>query len=287
MIQLATEPNGREVFNAFWRSLLVADWEQPDGPLRLSADLKLADLAAADFLINTRVFLAALAEADSVPATATGNLARAFIGQILDRLVLSKPCREIIRRVCKVINEQDVWPLHIVRLVCGCAGLAGRRNKRFRLTKAGRALLPDDQAGALYRKLFTAYFRRFDLHYNFRFRDVPGLQDTMAAILWRLDTIARDWIPVQGLAPRILLNGVLNQMHAAMTYPHDTEEWILIGYVLEPLFDLGLIERQKTSEWPRVTEEDKIRITPLWRKFIAFALDGPTASLAYNAPKHP
>ena len=283
MIMLGTSHSAEDTFDAFWRSLLVADWEQPAGPLRLSADLKLADLSAADFLVNTRVFLAALAEADGAPATATGNLARAFVGQIFDRLVLSKPFRESVHYVCKVVNEQDVWPLHLARLVSGCAGLAGRRKKRFRLTKAGRILLPDDQAGVLYRKLFIAYFRRFDLQYDFCLRDVPGIQDTMAVILWRLDTIARDWTPVRGLAPRILLTGVLNQMHAAMTYPHDTEEWILVGYVLDPLFDFGLIERQKSGEWPSVTEKDEIRITPLWRKFIGFALDGPTALRAASS----
>jgi hypothetical protein len=80
MIMLSTPPSAEDTFCTFWRSLLVADWEQPAGPLRLSADLKLADLAAADFLVNTRVFLAALAEADSAPATGPRyeNLPRGF-----------------------------------------------------------------------------------------------------------------------------------------------------------------------------------------------------------------
>jgi len=285
MIMHSTPTSAEDTFHAFWRSLLVADWEQPDGQLRLSADLKLTDFAGADFFVNTRVFLAALAEADGVPATATGNLPRAFVRQILDRLVLSKPFRDSVFHVCKAINEQDVWPLHLVRLVSGCAGLAGRRKKFFRLTKTGRALLPDEQAGALYRKLFIAYFRRFDLHYDFCLRDVPGIQDTMAVILWRLDTIARDWTPVQGLAPQILLPGVLDQMHIAMTYAHDTEEWILTGYVLDPLFDFGLIERQELSEWPSLTKKDKIRITPLWRKFIGFAFGVPAASGGPATPR--
>jgi len=60
-------------------------------------------------------------------------------------------------------------------------------------------------------------------------------------------------------------------------------EWILAGYVLDPLFDFGLIERQKSSEWPSITDKDKIRITPLWRKFIGFALDGPTALRAASS----
>lgn len=73
MIMRSTPTSANDTFDAFWRSLLVADWEQPDGPLCLNTDLKLTDLAHADFFVNTRVFLAALAEADGVPATATAD----------------------------------------------------------------------------------------------------------------------------------------------------------------------------------------------------------------------
>lgn len=60
MIQFVPEPHGREALDAFLRRLLVADWKAPEGPLRLSADLSLADLAEADFFLNAGLFLAAL-----------------------------------------------------------------------------------------------------------------------------------------------------------------------------------------------------------------------------------
>ena len=151
MIQFILEPYGREAFDAFMRDLLFADWESPDGPLRLNANLKPADLADAEFFLNTRLFLAALAKENGVPATAANNLNRVFVGQILDKLKLPQPSRDSIRIVCKVINERDVWPLHLARVVSECAKLVTRRKKRFYLTKAGRALISDEQAGALYR----------------------------------------------------------------------------------------------------------------------------------------
>jgi hypothetical protein len=274
MIQFIPEPYGREAFDAFLRNLLFTDWESPDSPLRLNADLKPADLADAGFFFNARLFLATLAEEDGAPATTTGNLTRVFVGQMFDRLKLPQPFRDSTRRFCKVVNEQDVWPLHLVRVISQCAKLVARRKKRFYLTKAGRALISDDQAGALYRTLFLAYFQRFDLRYDFHFRDVPGIQATMAVILWRLDTVAHDWTPVRGLAPDVLLPVVLHQMHEAMTYEYDTEEWILAGYILDPLFDLGLIETKKGGEWSKVTQKDHIRVTALWRKFITFAWNG-------------
>jgi hypothetical protein len=124
--------------------------------------------------------------------------------------------------------------------------------------------------------VFLAYFRRFDLRY-LQLRDVPGIQLTVAAILWRLDIVARDWTPVRALAPRILLPRVLDEMHAVMTYPNDAEEWILAGYLLNPLLDFGLIETKKHDEWPGVTEKDAIRVTGLWEKFIRFAGNGDAA----------
>src|SRR2546427_2754384 len=182
MIQLIPDPYGRDAFDAFMRGLLFADWESPDGPLRLNADLKPADLADAEFFLNARLFLAALAEENGAPATATGNLNRVFVGRMFDHLKLPQPSRDFIRRFCKVVNEQDLRPLHLARVISECAKLVARRKKRFHLTKAGRALISDDQAGALYRTLFLAYFQRFDLRYDFCFRDVPGIQTTMAVI---------------------------------------------------------------------------------------------------------
>jgi hypothetical protein len=270
MIQFAPEPGSPEAFDAFAFSLLQADWESATGPMRFSTSLTRSDLADAAFFQNTRLFLAALAADQGTPATATGNLTRAFVGSLFDRLILSQTSRESIRHVCKVVNEQDLWPLHVARVVAECAGLVARRNKRFQLTRAGRELLPDDHAGALFRRLFLAYFRRFNLQYDFNLRDVPLIQGSMAVILWRLDSVARDWTPVRGLAQQVLMRQVFAQLHAAMVSPYDKEEWVLGGYVLRPLLDFGLLERKSPSEWPGVTEKDEIRTSPVWRKFIHF-----------------
>jgi len=269
MIQFAPEPGSREAFDAFLRHLLAANWEAADGPMRFSPDLTLSDLADSVFLQNTRRFLAALADAGSTPATVTGNLTRAFVRQMFDRLILPAHFREITPRFRKVMNEPDVWNLHIARIICEIAGLVARRNQRFQLTRAGRELRAEAHAGTLYRKLFLAYFRKFDLHYGFHSRNVPGIQQTLAVTLWRLDNVACDWTPVRGLAGKILLPGVLNQLQAEIVSVHNEEEWILSGYVLEPLLDLGLLDRNPRNDWP-LTENCQVRITPLWQKFIHF-----------------
>lgn len=271
MMESSADPSIHLVLELFCRSLLAADWEDPNGALRLSQGLALADLASSVFLQNTRILLTELDESGGTAATATGNLNRVFVRRMFDRMCVARPTRESLLSVCKVMNETDVWPLHIVRIISECAGLVCLRKKKFQLTRRGRELVPDSAAGALFRKLFLAYFRQFDLQYDFQWRKVPGIQQTMAVILWRLEVVAQDWVPVRGLASKLLLPTVLAQMHKAMAYPGDKEEWILSGYVLDALYELGLIERQKTGEWPAIDEKDKIRVTPLWRKFISFA----------------
>lgn len=170
-----------------------------------------------------------------------------------------------------MINELDVWPLHLARVISECAKLVIRRNKAFQLTRLGRELLREDRAGELYRLLFIAYFRRFDLRYAFHPREVRSFQQTMAVILWRLSIVAGDWVSVRGLAPQLLLPEVLADLHSAMINPHDTEEWIFDGYVLDPLCDFGLIETNIAHRIPRVEENDLIRTTKLWKRFIRFS----------------
>jgi hypothetical protein len=155
-------------------------------------------------------------------------------------------------------------------------------NAKFRITRSGRELLQDQQAGALYRRSFLAYFRKFDLRYGFPLRDVPGIQETMAFILWRLDSVAHDWVRVKGLAVQVLIPGVLDRLHTAMLSEFDTEEWILAGYVLGPLHDLGLIEKRSRSDWPGVTGKDVIRTTALWREFMRFDVHSAFLANARN-----
>ena len=143
MIQFVTESAGLESFDAFLRDLLVADWTSPGGPLRLSADLSLADLAEAEFFLNTRLFVTALAEEDGAPATATGNLNRIFVDRMFDRLKLPSLSRKSIQHCCKVLNEHDLWAKNAaavcprgtdqrpLRLFAGSFVQAGRANDRL------------------------------------------------------------------------------------------------------------------------------------------------------------
>jgi hypothetical protein len=257
--------------NRFLKSLYDADWGDPNGPIRLAEDLTLADVAGAEVFHNTRVFLQALEKDGRTPATATGNLTREFVRRASGDLRRSELLQRTTDQYCQVVNEHDVWPLHMARVLAELGALVVKRKREFVLTKKGRALLPDDHAGALFRQVFLTYFRKLDLRYVAHLRDVPEIQSTMAITLWRLAETAGDWRPVKGIAREILPPRVRERMLDAMVSEYDTEECIVSSYVLNPLHTLGLLEREKESDWPGIGEKDRVRISPLFRRFIAFA----------------
>ena len=176
IIHFVAESGAPESFDDFLCDLLVANWTSPGGPWRLSTDLSLADLGTAAFFLNARLFLTAIVEENGASATATGNLNRAFVGRMCDRLELPSLSRQSIRRCCKVLNEHDLWALHSVRLVSQCARLVARRKKRFQVTKAGRALLPDGSRGVLHNATDRITVEsRYDYHHlqNFGKTECP------------------------------------------------------------------------------------------------------------------
>jgi hypothetical protein len=259
-----------DVLNRHLKSLYDADWEDQRGVIRISADIRLEELQQSQVFQNTRIFLKALLEDGGTEATAAGYLRREFVGRVIDRLQLLPGYLKTARTYRKTIDERDIWPLHEVRLVAEYGKLVARRNKRFAVTKLGRELLTDERAGELFRRLFLTYFRTMDMSYLIHLREQPEIQATLAITLWRLEQVAENWRAVKGLAAQILPPRVLKQIISQQQGDFDNPDFFVAAYVLEPLRDFGLLERQRESEW-RLGEKDTIRVTPLFRRFIGFA----------------
>lgn len=261
------------LLHKFLEALIRQDWMQKDGPMRLSGKLTLADYAHSRLATNMRVFMRQLeAEGGSTAATATGNLKRAFVERIFEKLDMPAMLRESILHINKVINETDVSVLHLARVVADCGGFVLKRKNHFVLTAKGKKLLAESNAGEFYRALFVAYLRNFNLAYDLRRQDVPSIQQTMPAILWCMDAVMKDWTPIKGLAPEILLPIPLLQLRAAMITPYDTEESMLSDYVIRPLFNLGLLEADPVNHKYLDTEQARFRTSRLWRQFLWFDL---------------
>lgn len=272
MIPDPTTPFGvpLAVLNRYLKSLYEADWKAPRGAIWFSPEVQLAELARADIFHNARIFLTLLREEAGTPTTATGNLTRAFVERVFDRLRLEESYKASLRGVCKVLNEPDVWPLHQVRLLAEYGKLVARRDKRLVLTKRGREALADGQAGELFRRLFLTFFRTMEMSYLLNLRSIPELQAAMAISLWRLEQVAEGWRAASGMAAQILPPRVLARLVAEQRGVLDSPDYFVAAYVLSPLHDFGLVERRQENEW-RLGTEDTVRVTPLFRRLIRFA----------------
>jgi hypothetical protein len=254
----------------FLDALRMQDWSQPGGPMRLSHKLEIGDYGHAELPANVRTLMERIDAMGGAPCTAGGNLNRAFIEGIFESLQIHAARRESILAYNKVLNEPDIGDLHRARQVAHAAGFLAPRQKKFQLTRKGKKLLAPDQAGEFYRELFSGYFQRFNLGYDVIREDIPAIQETFPAIVWRMDAQARDWTPVEGLAPRILLPMPLVQVREAAT-TFFCEDDILSYYIYKPLERMGLLDHDGDNECPfGIGKKSRIKTSRLWRKFLWF-----------------
>jgi hypothetical protein len=192
---------------------------------------------------------------------------------------------EDLHRMNKVVNEADVWPLHVVRVNLELAGLIRRRKGTFLLTRKGRSLVSPEAAGELFRHLFLVHFGEFDLRYGRRLWSELDLQAAMPLLIWQVGVWARDWVTVQALSVRLLPesrpdadNGGDASLRQDISFLH--------SILLEPLEGFGLLEErdadpQGESEdrrWRWRPEALEVRITPLFHRFLSFRWEEPGAS---------
>jgi len=180
-------------FHAF-----AADRLDDNGPCRVREDLPFDALAGTSVLPNARVFIEALGD-DGAKLTPKGNLNRKFMETLLDRFQWLDYEAADIRAVCKVINEHDFPPASYLHALFRLARLAHHKKGILELTRKGRLLLPEQEAGRLQALLFRTTFAR----YNLAYLDRGGLPEVFAPqislILYLIGQFCTDWRPVDAL----------------------------------------------------------------------------------------
>ncbi len=108
MISDAPQPGFLRQLETLCRQLCEADWEDINGPLRLSGNLLSAELEQASFYQNTRILLLSLREHDGTPATTAGNLTRAFVQQSFERMAPQVLLPRVLRQMREaMVSEFD------------------------------------------------------------------------------------------------------------------------------------------------------------------------------------
>lgn len=247
--------------------LLYLQWDQDDFPLKFNRELTLSEIEGSSFFTNVRLFLKTLVAMEKeTTVTAKGNLNRKIVKTIFDNLIIDEKYKVFIRSYNKVMNEDDVFPLHVARIVCESAGLIHKRKNKFLVTKKHQNLLSDEKAGELYNLLFNAYFRKFNIGYLDRLPELNCIQDTVAFSLYRIGEVASDYIKIGDLSNKMLLPAVKYEVEASLPEYAKTDR-MLATRIVEPLQGFGLLEcNYKKKKW--LSELETVKKTELFDKFI-------------------
>jgi hypothetical protein len=246
--------------------IVRADWDDDYGPIRFNRALKLKDLQGVEMLGRARTFLQAVSQAGGVKATAAQNLNRKFVSLMVESLNWPEGYVDQLHIMNKVLNEQDVFPLHVVRLLLDLSGLLTLRKGVFTVSKKGERALKEDQSGTLYQLLFNAMFKKFNLAYLDRMPPVPSFQETISYSLFLLAGMKKRWMRTDELAPKILLEPVRLEMENTRIPIH----WFVSSRLFRPLREFGLLEQRELPDQHKTTGVEEVRKTGLFDEFVSF-----------------
>jgi len=246
--------------------LLRADWQTPHGAIYVPDDLSVDEANRSVLFRNARTLVNALNESGGTRATGAGNLNRKFVGEMMEKIELPPKTVLTIRRVNKVINEWDVWPLHITRIIVELAGLIRRHKCMFKAIQKKQHLLADEQAGLLYNLLFLTFFRRFHLAYLDNMNEAPLVQDTLPITLFMVSRLMNDWVTVDEVVD-FLFPAQVRQQFPVPAYG-DIAASLADTRIMTPLLWLGLLEERGQDE--RSWTKTELRKTDLFDRVLQF-----------------
>jgi hypothetical protein len=241
--------------------------------LSLASDLTDAEIAASAVTRNTLILLERAHDGDGLKLTATGNLSRNVVAEMVQRFQWPGFEPAEMARVNKVINEPDFLPLHVIRQLAQAAKLVRRYRGTLRTTDLGNKIRTEQKRRALQAILLHLTFWHADLSYfgGGMFGSWP--KSDIGILLWSLSVSAADWHTPEKLTRlcTVPVNGVLEANW-------DIGSVLTEARVLRPLAWFGLLDHrlEKTPSAP-LGERYLYRKAPLFDRFLSFNVrtEGP------------
>ena len=248
--------------------LIYSSWDDIKFPLKFNKELKYSDVKDSAFFTNTTIFLKTLIEMEKEPtATAKGNLNRKIVKVLFDKLIIDEDDRRFTLEYNKVLNEMDVLPLHIAKVVCEAVGLIHKQKNKFLVVKKYQSLVSEGKAGELYHLLFTGYFTKFNIGYLDRLFELECIQQTIAYSIFRLGEIADSWVGIDKLVKELFLPAVKKEIRAEIAERVGIE-WTLYSRIIRPLEGFGLVECKYGKQNWRRSDVKKLKKTRLFDRFV-------------------
>lgn len=235
--------------------------------IRLGSNLDEISAAGMPLLATLSLMLPRAQASGGLTLTATHALSRADTRALFDALVWPDYDKEEVLAVNKVLNEGDVMPVEVTRLIAQAAKLLRRRERKLVATKRGQEFASGSSAVEAFRRLFALIFWQIDLGSLDRVPVERWPQDHVGLVLWCLSVAARDWSSVGELLPVCTVLDAAAEGSAA-----DHLAFAFEGRILRPLTWFGLLETRRVGEpgtfaWRYIRE---YRTAPLFDRALTF-----------------
>jgi hypothetical protein len=239
--------------------------------IRLEPYLTETDPGGSAVVRTARILLQRAVDAGGLKLTATGNLSRAVVAEMIEVIEWPDVYKAELFRFHKVINEPDFLPVHFVRLLLLATKLVRKRRDKLMPTRLGKDLLAPEQQGALQAILFHIAFWHLNLGY-FDANPIPSWpQNDAGVVLWSLSASSNDWVHPDKLTRLCTIPTPAVVEAAAVLGPFAMETRIL-----RPLMWFGLMESKPEGE-AGFAVPHRYRKTPLFDRFVKFQvqIEGP------------
>jgi hypothetical protein len=234
--------------------------------IRLEPNLTETDLSGSAVTRTARILLQRAADEGGLRLTATGNLSRSVVAEMVEMIEWPGLDKAELLRFHKVVNEPDFLPLHFVRVLMQGTKLVRVKRDKLVLTRLGKAMLVPERYGALQALLFHIALWHLNIGYFDRNPIESWPQTHTGIVLWSLSAAANDWLARETLT-RLCTVPVPGVVEADW----DLGSYAMDARVLKPLLWFGLLEyRTERSGASRLEDRRLYRRTALIDRFLRF-----------------
>lgn len=239
----------------------------PSGsPLRLATDLTVDELQRSAVASSIVLLLRSAMAAPGLKLTATGNLARSVVAEMVDRFDWPGFDKAEAFRFNKVVNEPDFLPLLFVRHLAEAAGLLRKSKGHLRSSPRGRAVLDEPSLPSLQALLFHLTMWHLDLSGFGLGRHGRWPQEDVGVVLWSLSVAATDW-----QSPERLTRMCTIPVNSVLEPGWDSASVAMEARILRTLQWFGLLDhRREPIDGQRFGKQHFYRKTALFDRFLSF-----------------
>jgi hypothetical protein len=234
--------------------------------IRLEPNLMETDLSASAVTRTARTLLQRAVDAGGLKLTATGNLSRTVVAEMIEVVEWPGLDKTELFRFHRVVNEPDFLPVHFVRVLLQGTKLIRKDRGKLVPTRLGKRMLAVEQYGSLQALLFHIALWHLNLGYFDRNPLQSWPQNDVGVVLWSLSASANDWLDPAKLT-RLCTVPVIGVLEASW----DLGTFAMESRILRPLTWFGLME-SRWEEKAGLGEPRLYRKTPLFDRFVKFSV---------------